>query len=223
VASPISREPIREAVRRILLDRLLERELAPGEHINESALASEFGISRTPLREALLQLASEGLIESVPGKGFSVAEMDARTGRDLYSLVAELEVLALRRSDPPDPATLARLRELDRLRARTAEEHDPSEAAELDMEWHRVLVEACPNRQLLSLLDLLRQRFYRYEYGFLKDFERVGLTGVEQHEEVLDALEEGDVEAAASRLVEHWSYACHSLEDWLDGVELSGS
>lgn len=223
MTSPISREPIRQVVRRILLDRLLDRQLAPGEHINETALAAEFGISRTPLREALLQLASEGLIESVPGKGFSVAEMDARTGRDLYSLVAELEVLALLRSDPPEPETLERLRELDRRRARSPEEHDPSEAAELDIEWHRILVRDCPNGQLLDLLEILRQRFYRYEYGFLKDFERVGLKGVEQHERVLDALEAGDVEEAASRLTAHWDYACRSLEGWLADTDLTGS
>lgn len=219
---PISREPIRRAVRRILLDRLLDRELPPGSHINESALAAEFGISRTPLREALLQLASEGLIEAHPGRGFSVAEMDTKTGREIYGLVAELEALALRRSGIPDPDTLAQLRDLDRQRARRPEEHDPSEAADLDIEWHRVLVADCPNRQLLELLEVLRQRAYRYEYGFLNDFTRVGLKGIKQHEAVLDALEEGDVEEAANRLLDHWAYAGRSLAAWLENADLAG-
>jgi len=216
VTSPISREPIREKVREILVDRLLDRQLEPGQHINESELAAEFGISRTPLREALLQLASEGLIESEPGRGFRVTEMDVRTGRELYSLVAELEVLALKRTGPLDEETVERLRELDRQRARRPEDHDATEAVALDIQWHRALVEACPNQQLLELLDLLRQRVYRYEYGHARKFEQIGVKGLKQHASILEALEAGDTEEAAGRLLDHWKYAVRSLDDWLD-------
>ena len=216
MTSPISREPIRDKVREILVDRLLDRQLEPGQHINETELAAEFGISRTPLREALLQLASEGLIESEPGRGFRVTEMDVRTGRELFHLVAELEVLALRRTGSLDEETLERLREMDRRRARRPEDHDATEAVALDIRWHRTLVEACPNRQLLELLDLLRQRVHRYEYGQARKFEQIGVRGLEQHASVLEALEKGDTEAAASRLLDHWNYAAHTLDDWLE-------
>jgi DNA-binding GntR family transcriptional regulator len=216
-----SREPVREGVRKLLLDRLLARELAPGERLNEAELASEFGISRTPLREALLQLASDGLVESRPGLGFFVAGMDPATARDLYGVVGLLEALALRRSGQPDPATLQRLRGIDARRDRRPEEYDGVRKVDLDMEWHHTLVESCPNQPLLELLEVCRQRLFRFEYVHASEFARVGTTGLEQHARVLGELEAGHVERAADLLREHWEHGACALSDWLAGTDLS--
>jgi len=219
--SPITREPVRDAVRRVLLDRLLARELAPGERLNESRLASEFGISRTPLREALLQLASDGLVESRPGRGFFVAGMDPATAHDLYILVGELEVLGLRRIGRPSDETLGTLRDLDARRARRPEDYDGALAVDLDMEWHQELLSSCPNRPLLDLLEVCRRRLYRYVYVHAADFGLVGTTGLEQHGRILDELEDGQVDRAAERLRRHWEYAADVVLRRLEDADLT--
>jgi DNA-binding GntR family transcriptional regulator len=219
--SHISREPVRDAVRRVLLDRLLARELAPGERLNESRLASEFGISRTPLREALLQLASDGLVESRPGRGFFVAGMEPETARDLYVLVGELEALGLQRTGRPDEDTLASLRKLDARRARRPEDYDGANAVDLDMQWHHELLTGCPNRPLLDLLEVCRRRLYRYVYVHAADFGLVGTTGLEQHGRILDALEAGLVDEATGLLRQHWRYAADVILRRLEDADLS--
>jgi len=218
-----SHEPVREEVRRLLLDRLLARELAPGERLNESQLAAEFGISRTPLREALLQLASDGLVEARPGRGFFVAGMDPDTARDLYLVVGTLEALALRRTGVPDVETLRALRSLDERRPRQARGYDGARKVDVDMAWHRRLVAACPNLPLAELLQVARRRVFRYEYVHASEFERVGTTGLEQHRRILDALEAERLEEAAGLLEEHWRHGAASLSAWLEGADLSAS
>lgn len=221
--SHISREPVRDAVRRLLLDRLLARKLAPGERLNESRLASEFGISRTPLREALLQLASDGLVESRPGRGFFVSGMEPAEAHDLYVLVGELEALGLRRSGRPSDDTIAALRDLDAHRARRAEDYEGAQAVDLDMRWHHELLAECPNRPLLDLLEVCRRRLYRYVYVHAADFGLVGTTGLEQHGHILDALEDGHMELALELLQQHWRYASEAVLRRLEDADLSSA
>ncbi len=215
MAHPITPEPIRDAARRVLLDRLLAGRLQPGTRINETELAEEFGVSRTPLREALFLLAAEGLIESRPRRGFYVADLDPDSVRDIYGTLGGLEGLALRASPRPGGERLERLRDIDRRRSRRAEDYDPARAVSLDMEWHQVLVSGCPNRLLLELIELCRQRAYRYEYAYVADFGRMGTTGLDQHADIIAALAAGNVEEAATLLQQHWDYGAESRASWL--------
>ena len=215
MAHPITPEPIRDAARRVLLDRLLAGALQPGTRINETELAEEFGVSRTPLREALFLLAAEGLIESRPRRGFYVAGLDPDSVRDIYRTLGGLEGLALRASPKPTAKRLGRLRDIDRRRSRRAEGYDPANAIGLDMEWHQVLVSGCPNRLLLELIELCRQRAYRYEYAYVADFGRTGTTGLDQHAGIIAALAAGDLEDAATLLQQHWEYGAESRAKWL--------
>ena len=93
---PPTRAPLREDVRQIILDRILSGELPPGCRITESRLAAELGVSRTPLREALFNLESEGFVRSDLARGFSVAPLSVREVRESYPILQTLEVLAFR-------------------------------------------------------------------------------------------------------------------------------
>lgn len=200
----IPREPLRGQIRSHLVERLLGGDLEPGRQLNESELSEELGVSRTPLREALLRLEFEGLLRSSPGKGFSVAPLEKEEMEHLFSLGAELESLALRWSEPVDPEILDELRSINDERAEILrEDGNRDELVRLDDRWHRLLVSSCANEQLQEFLRLLRNRLYRYVYHFSGEHGEVEVA-IRDHEAIADALEEGEMDRAVERLREHW-------------------
>jgi DNA-binding GntR family transcriptional regulator len=218
----IVREPLRAQIRRQLLEWLLHGELRPNANLSEPELADDLGISRTPLREALLKLEFEGFLKSEPGKGFSVRPLSPDTARDLYELTGTLEVQALADAGVPGPDRLDRLQELDRQRSELVDARGEEEADEmirLDREWHELLLEDCDNAELLEVLEIVKNRLHRYEFAFAYDFERLGRKGVRQHQEMTDRLREGDLDAALKLLRQHWEMGARTRSAWLRETE----
>lgn len=200
---PIQREPLRSRIRDNLLQRILIGALPPGDKLGESALATELGVSRTPLREAFIRLEFEGMLESRPGRGFFVSPLDAKTARDIYSAVTKLERLTVRNSWNANGDELL-LDELSRINAeRRGALDDEVRLVDLDLEWHNVLISCTDNAQLRDLISLLRIRQYRYEYQFMKDRAHVR-TAIEEHDRIAAALARQDVDDATQTLTEHW-------------------
>lgn len=202
--SVISRKPLRSQIRSHLVERLLGGDLEPGKQLNESQLTEELGVSRTPLREALLQLEFEGLLRSTPGKGFSVAPLEQEEMEELFDVGIELESLALRLAEGLDDDKLERMRAINDERAGILTGGgDRDTLVQLDDQWHRLLVSDCNNDQLQELLRLVRNRLYRYVYAFEGQKSEVQ-EAIRDHEKIADALEEGDLERAVRLLREHW-------------------
>jgi len=222
--SLLSREPLREQVRTLLLDWLLRGELAAGSNISESRLAERLGISRTPLREALHKLEYEGFLSSEPGKGFSVRPLDPGTAEDLYRTSGTLESLALGSAGIPDESLLCELEEIDEKRRVSAEEHDGERAVRADDRWHRRLVSGCRNDVLLEILDLVKTRLIRYEHLFADDPDRMGVTGLQEHAGIIARLRAGKLGEARALLEAHFERGARERPQWLRKVEhLSGS
>ena len=199
---PISREPLRSKIRSHLVERLFGGDLKPGTQINESQLTRELGVSRTPLREALLQLEFEGLLRSDPGRGFCVAPLEPEELEELFDVGIQLEMLGLLHNGVSDEA-LAKMREIQRERVEITENgSDPDAHIELDDRWHRLLVSGCDNTQYQEILRLVRNRLYRYVYAFSGSFGGVR-NALREHERIMDAIEAGEFERAAEILREH--------------------
>ena len=196
------RTPIRDQIRSILRSRILCQELKPGTRLNESALAEEFQVSRGPIREALGSLAQEGFLHAEPGRGYFITELSPRELRELFVVLADLETLAIQKSEVFGAGQLARLdalnEELDGTRS------DPSQAPEVNLRWHMQLVSSCRNKILLDLLGSLRRQAYRYEYAFFADPVHVA-DSVGFHRSVIESLRSGDAEAAAMAIRRHWT------------------
>jgi DNA-binding GntR family transcriptional regulator len=158
-------EPLRDEVRRILREKVLDGELAPGEDINGAELAQQLGISRTPLREALLRLEYERLVGSRQGHGFYVWPVDPHEAMGLYELIGALESIALRSLAVVPGERIARLLRLDdQLRAA---DRDPAAQTRVHHQWHEALVEGAESAPLRDAIDLTRSRLQRYAlYGF---------------------------------------------------------
>jgi DNA-binding GntR family transcriptional regulator len=207
----IARAPLREDVSREILRLIHSGELAPGIRVRDSVLASGLGVSRTPVREALLRLSREGTLEAIPGKGFRVRPLDPSEIRDVGTILSTLEPLALRLSPAFAAERLDRLAALDRRMETTR--GDPAASIELHDDWHRILLEACPNPRLLQMIATLRQTPRRYLHAYLRQTGGVSLsTG--QHAKMLEALRLGEREPAVRHLEQHWRRGTEELEAW---------
>jgi DNA-binding GntR family transcriptional regulator len=207
----ISRLPLRDEVYRQILDRIHRGELVPGSPIRDVPLSSELGVSRTPIREALLRLAADGVIESSVGRGFRVRPLDASEIREVGAVLGTLEALAIRLSPSPSPDRVERLAELDRQLERTR--GDLARCLDLEDEWHGTLLEACPNQRLRELVVSLRQVPRRYLAAYMRDAGRLSLSTV-AHGRILKALRSGGAAEAAAVFEEQWRRAIAELEAW---------
>jgi DNA-binding GntR family transcriptional regulator len=198
-----------------LKTRLLQGDFSIGVRLGEVALAAEFEVSRTPVREALARLWSEGIVDRHPDGGFRPVPPDVSVIRDLYEVRIGLEHLALTR-----PFRSGTVHEQDRLielrddwRAMGEDdelEPDPDFVL-LDESFHVGLAEAAGNPAVVEMLRTVNERIRVVRMQDFLTSERITQT-IEQHLGILDALIERDITAAMSRFDAH-------LEQSLDVVE----
>lgn len=196
----ISTSTLADQVYTVLRDRIVHREIGPGAFIREQEVSQALGVSRTPVREALGRLASEGFAERIPHRGFRVPEESVDDLLELYPIVAELEVLAaknaLRRLDAGD---LHMLRDVQSRFKDAVRRDDPPTGIELNRQFHHLLLRRSGNRKLSELLDDLRSRILRLElWSFAHINQRE--ASVEQHEQILDAIEKSAFDRALELL-----------------------
>jgi DNA-binding GntR family transcriptional regulator len=187
-----------DLVAALLRELVITGELAAGEQLRQRDLAQRFGVSQTPVREAMRRLESEGLLICDTHRGFTVVPPDDGRVEENFQIRAALESLgASLAARKIDADGLARLRELnDKMRA-LADDDDPA-YAELNREFHFTVYEYAHSPLLLSLMRLL--------WASLHPGPRVSRTHAEsarQHDEILQALTAGDAAAASARTHQH--------------------
>lgn len=197
----VVRQNLREQIRDELLARLKDGTIQAGEGINEAQLAAELGVSRTPLREALLTMESEGRIESNPGRGFRFAVATPEELREITPIIGALECLALDLT--PVEHLKAISGELLRLNDELAQVATHSEVVIRDEQWHLLLTKECGNERLLALLASLKSALHRFEYQMVPIDQAVERSS-EEHRAVANALAEGDIEKAKTHLKINW-------------------
>jgi DNA-binding GntR family transcriptional regulator len=201
--TPISRRPLHaEAVDR-LRDLIVQGQLAPGERLNERVLCERLGLSRTPLREAIKLLATEGLVELLPNRGAVVSRIDAQALAQALEVMGALEALAgelaCRRASA---ARLAQIRSLhDKMLARHAA-RDLAGYFRYNQAIHLEIVAASGNPKLEATYRQLNANVRRVRYMANLSGERWD-QAVAEHEEILAALEARDVERLKRLLHDH--------------------
>jgi DNA-binding GntR family transcriptional regulator len=178
--------------------RIVCGEMAAGERLDEDALAGQLEVDPPVVREALCRLERDGFVRPEDGGRFAVAPLSEIEVREGYPVVILLEGLAVRTTPEFPSEAVERLREINAAMAE--ERSDAMAAATRDYEFHEELVRHCGNEQLLSTLRPLKRLLLRYEYNYMAAEDFVSRS-VHQHEEIIQALERGDRDAA-SALVE---------------------
>lgn len=210
--SLVTATSLRTEVSKQLRSWIVSGRLAADSRIVEAQLTEELGVSRTPLREALLGLEKEGLVRSVTNKGFRVAPLDPQEVIDLYPILGSLEATAIRICGPQLRSVCNELRRInDEIRAGGSSDH----LYRLDLRWHELLWRRCPNQRLVDLISSLKLRVRRFDGAYERGVADVP-NSCDQHDHIIDAIERGDVETAAIYNEEHWRKGTKIVLDWID-------
>jgi DNA-binding GntR family transcriptional regulator len=211
--------------------RVLSGEIPTGMRLRQETLASEFGVSRTPVREALRKLESSGLVLVEPNRGAVVRGPSARDVREAYAVRAELEGFAAENAVPRIlDSQLDSLREAEKLFRHSIEEVIHERRRGVDSDWstesewerannlfHRVIQEAAGNRQLLAAISHLHQTFPRHvTWAALSNSSHLLELNIEQHRSILGAIESRDAAEARRQMSNHVRSAGELVADLLD-------
>jgi DNA-binding GntR family transcriptional regulator len=202
----VGRSLLRDDVYRRLRDAIVDGTLAPGEQLRDLDLAAWLGVSRTPVREALLRLAQGGLVLAHPGRSTIVSPLDSRDVRDARDVVAAMHEVAARESVAAlTPAHLEQMRAANARFATAVEAGDVEAALAADDELHGVLVRLAGNHALETVLEQFTPVIRRAE--MLRFGSIDGRASVSQHDELIRLCAAGDAEAVAAIAYDTW----HSL------------
>ncbi|MDX3073324.1 GntR family transcriptional regulator [Streptomyces sp. NPDC088354] len=202
---PPAAERVYTHVKRAVLDRSYEG----GTLLSEGELAEAVGVSRTPVREALLRLEAEGLLKLYPKKGALVLPVSAQEIADVVETRLLVERHAVLKLEPVPPWLLSRLQQLLEEQRGHAATGDLAAFAMADRSFHAEIVRAAGNRIMSHLYDQLRDRQLRMGVATMHaDPGRIA-KNITEHTEILDALRAGDAGAAAALVERHVSWVNH--------------
>ncbi|MGW8374779.1 GntR family transcriptional regulator [Streptomyces sp. ODS28] len=196
-------ERLRDKVAHALRAALISGELRPGQVYSAPGLAANFGISATPVREAMLDLAREGLVEPVRNKGFRVTEVSERDLDQYTELRVLIEVPTIGKvTETASPEQLAELRPLADEIVRTARADDLIGYLDADRRFHLALLLLAGNERLVETVGDLRKRSRLYGLTGLSEQDRL-VASAEEHHELLDLILAGDRSAAEQCMARH--------------------
>lgn len=202
-----ARTSLREQVANALRAAMISGQLQPGVVYSAPALAATFGVSATPVREAMLDLAKEGLVEAVRNKGFRVIQLSDRDLDELTDLRMLIEVpTTAELAGRLDAGALAGLRELANRIEAGAANNDLIAYLEADREFHLTLLGHAGNRHLVELVGELRSRARLYGLGRLADTGALG-DSAREHTSLVGLIERGDSEATQALIRQHIQHA----------------
>jgi DNA-binding GntR family transcriptional regulator len=192
-----------------LRDAIVDGTFAPGEQLRDAELAAWLGVSRTPIREALLRLQQAGLVASQPGRSTIVTSVDDRATMHAQSVVAAMHRLAVQEAiDLLTADDLRRMRDANRRFARAIRSGDVDAALAADDELHSVPVLAAGNEATAAVLEQftpLLRRAERLRFASLS-----GRASVALHDRLIDLCAAGDAEAAAEVSWQTWQTLQHT-------------
>lgn len=198
---------LREQVYDYLREEMARGGIQPGEFLDLNELADRLGVSRTPLREALLHLESQGFVTVLPRRGFRLNALTLDDIRHYYEIIGALESAALRAVGPSlGPADFARMRQLDAAMASAVAARDFDKYYEANLAFHDVYLRRSDNTRLVAQVHLLKQRLYDWprRERMVQAWEQ---HSVVEHEDFVQLLERGAYHEAAAHLQDvHWSF-----------------
>ena len=208
---PFDRHNISEELANTIRQMIVGGVIAPGSRINEVHLARDLGVSRTPLREAIARLVREDALVTVPRVGAFVRPLTVEEFDQIYPIRALLDPEALRLAGLPSRQHVERL---ERLNARIGAATDPDTIIALDDEWHLLLIDECPNKVLIELIQKFMRRTRRYELALMRERPQVDVA-TDTHSEIIAALRRGELDAAAKILKHNLETGGEPIRRWL--------
>lgn len=183
----------------LIREQILAGELSASQRLTEAFFAREFGISKSPVREALNRLEADGLISIRPRRGAFVRDFTMRDMEEIYELREVLETCAVRNLHL-DSKTMAQLRAAVDEAEQRLNENNREAYVSADAAFHRLIAQANPNSRLRKTIESMHDQMLILRH---KTFSISGRNSVKQHRAILEALARGDREGAAGLMREH--------------------
>jgi len=181
-------------------DQMQSGELKPGDSINMDKTAQKLGISKTPLREALIKLEAEGFVKIIPWHGVVVNELTLQDFKDSYQIIGALECAALMAAAPAiGKPEVARMAGIDVEMRRAIESGDFDRYYERNVEFHRAYLGLARNQTLTETVEILKKKLYEFSRPkeFLREWEEVSMK---EHERLVELMAGGRFHDAADFL-----------------------
>ena len=202
----IQNPSLREQVYRYFRDEMQKGNLVPGSAINLNAISEELGVSKTPLRDALIQLESEGFVSILPRRGVMVRKLTLAEVRNFYEIIGALEAAAVRNVfQEIGPGEIRRMRELNHLQQASFSEGDHDRYYQANLEFHEVFIRLSRNEPLSKLIWPMKRRLYDFpRHTYVSAWEE---RNMDDHDRLITMMESGDRDGAARLLRDvHWSF-----------------
>ena len=208
---PISPIPevksLREHIYDFLRQEMNSGKIKPGSFLNLNELSQHLGISKTPLRDALLHLEAEGFVTFFPRKGVMVNMLTLEKIRDIYEIIGALEAQTIYSvGDQMRPQDIDTMETLNQEMREALEKDDFPLFYEKNLNFHDVYLNLSPNEELFHTVQILKQRLYDFPRisGFVKEWE-IRSTG--EHQDIINRFRQGDLWAVADYIRDvHWSF-----------------
>lgn len=211
-----------EELRQTLADDIIMGRIPPGERLDEASLARRFGVSRTPVREALGQLVVMGLVDSQPHRGGHAASISPAKLGQLFELMAEYEGacarLSAKRMTPAERRALEKIHEGSRDHMQRGDEAGYSE---LNDAFHEALYAGSHNDFLIEATQMTKQRLSPFRIAQFRQPGRLHRS-FEEHSRVVEAVLRADQQAAEATIRDHVLYVNEAFVTFISTVERAG-
>jgi len=212
-----------ETIRQNLADDILRGVYPPGARLDESGLARRFKLSRTPVREALRQLSSAGLVEMRPRRGVVVSLPTDAALAEMFEVMGELEASCARlAAQRMSPAERVRLELVHRRSQEAVRSSDKESYRALNFEFHDVIYRGAHNEFLLTTTTGIRQRIAPFRRAQFAIQDRL-TKSYDEHGAIVSALLRGDADTASALMRSHVNVVRSASRDYVHGLERSAS
>lgn len=203
--------PLAKMALQAIRDSILEGHLTPGEIYNEMTLAKELGISRTPVREALLELSAQGLVTYLPRKGVMVNHFGRHDVEEIFELRKAIELAAVEKvAKDPGAYDLSTVEKALNNQKKAFKKKDPKTYLHFDRMFHVTLTKLTKNRRFVDILENIRDLFQLIASQALTDKQRWQEV-IKEHEEILDAIKQGAVVRSRKAMDYHLEQSKNSV------------
>lgn len=192
----INHKSLAEHIYQDLENKIIAGVLKPGQRVVEEELCRSFGVSRSPVREALRILESQGFVQREPRRGVTVTKINSKEAEDIYTIRARLDSLALYLAIKRNkPGVVPKLKKLHEKMIAVAEENNVNEYFKLNQKFHELIFRESDNMRLIRLLETFDKQTLRYRRmvvrspGWMQD-------SIKNHEAIIHWFETGDLEKA---------------------------
>lgn len=200
-------QSLREQVYQYLRDEMHKGALLPGSTINLSEMSKSLGISKTPLRDAIIRLETEGFVTILPRRSVRVNGLTLQDVKNYYDIIGTLEAGVIAAVfDRLDSDRVSKMEGLNSEMIAAVDREDFDSYYDLNLDFHDVYLDLSDNMELRNMTSTFKKRLYDFpRRSYIKEWE---LRNCHEHQQFIDAVRQGDREGAAGVMRDvHWSFA----------------